>query len=256
MSLAIAEHEGTLVVDSRLIAQELGIEHRSLFRTVKKYQTELQQGFGVLRFEVTKPQLNTKGGRPEEFCYLTEPQATFLMTLSRNTPEVVACKLNLVEAFEKAKQVIKTVIPQQSEHIRELELQNAILEKQLALRHLDNNMLTMHGAELVLALRGKSDQIVKVETVVTEVVNPKTERCDRIVSSDQLKQIVKQNTGQSIKSMKWFVDEVKRLNRNDLLVAVTRHQTGEYVSADGLSEAIALVFNNNRQMVIGETHAH
>lgn len=56
--------------------------------------------------------------------------------------------------------------------------------------------------------------------------------------------------------MKWFVDEVKRLNRNDLLVAVTRHQTSEYVSADGLSEAIALVFSNNRQMVIGETHAH
>lgn len=133
-----------------------------------------------------------------------------------------------------------------------LKLQNDNLRMTVELRHLDSTMITLHGPELVLALRGKSDQIVKVETVVTEVVNPKTERCDRIVSSDQLKQIVKQNTGQSIKSMKWFVDEVKRLNRNDLLVAVTRHQTGEYVSADGLSEAIALVFSNNRQMVIGE----
>lgn len=153
----------------------------------------------------------------------------------------------------------ETVIPVQNaamaemdKQIRLLELQNDNLRTSLELRQLDSTMITLHGPELVLALRGKSDQVVRVETVITEVVNPKTEKLDRIVSSDQLKQIVKQNTGQSIKSMKWFVDEIKRLNRDDLLVAVTRHQTGEYVSADGLSEAIALVFSNNRQMVIGE----
>lgn len=128
----VIQKDDELVVDSRLIAKELGIEHRSFFRTIKKYQTELQQGFGILRFEITKLEGR---GRPEEFCYLTESQATFLMTLSKNTLEVIACKLNLVSAFERAKQIIKTVIPQQNDHIRELELrlQLAQAETQKAL---------------------------------------------------------------------------------------------------------------------------
>lgn len=81
MSLAIAQREGTLVVDSRLIAQELGIEHRSLFRTVKKYQTELQQGFGILQFALGEI---SSCGRPEKYALLTEPQAKFLLSKSRN----------------------------------------------------------------------------------------------------------------------------------------------------------------------------
>lgn len=250
-NLQVVEVNDSLVVDSRLIATELDIQHESFIKTIKKYLTEIEE-FGHLRLEVGTVTNSVGARNTTVFCYLNEDQATYVMTLSKNTDKVRQCKRGLVKAFKEAKQIIKTVIPQQSERIRELELQNAMLDKQLALRHLDNNMLTMHGAELVLALRGKSDQIVRVETVITEVVNPKTEKLDRIVSAEQLKQIVKQNTGQSIKSMKWFVDEIKRRNRDDLLVAVTRHQTGEYVSADGLSEAIALVFSNNRQMVIGE----
>lgn len=99
--------EGELVVDSRLIAQDLGIEHRSFMETIRTYEPLIEQEFGVLRFETAKPQLGTKGGRPREYALLTEDQATFLMTLSRNTPEVIRCKINLVKAFSKAKQFLK-----------------------------------------------------------------------------------------------------------------------------------------------------
>jgi hypothetical protein len=133
-----------------------------------------------------------------------------------------------------------------------LKLQNENLNATLQLRHLDNNMLTMHGAELVLTLRGKADQLVRVEQTVTEVVNPKTQSSKRILTAEQLKKIVKQNTGQTIPSMKWFTDKLREKGRDDLLAPVTRHQISEYVTPETLAEAISLVFGENRQLLLGE----
>ncbi|MBD0264236.1 MAG: hypothetical protein ICV78_16350 [Tolypothrix sp. Co-bin9] len=47
------------------------------------------------------------GGKQPEWVFLTEDQATFLMTLSRNTPEVVECKKELVRKFSEAKRLLR-----------------------------------------------------------------------------------------------------------------------------------------------------
>lgn len=101
--IEIEIRHGLLLVDSRLIANRLGIEHETLMNTLKKHQSVMEQDFGVLRFENGKVK-NT--GRPQKFVYLTEDQATFLMTLSRNSPEVVQCKSSLVKAFSRARQLL------------------------------------------------------------------------------------------------------------------------------------------------------
>ena len=110
-SLTVLEVQGQLVVDSRLIAEELGIQHENFRKTVEKYLNEIQE-FGVIVFESGKPLKSSLGGRPERYCYLNEDQAMFLMTLSRNTPKVVQCKQHLVQTFSKAKQIIKESHPQ------------------------------------------------------------------------------------------------------------------------------------------------
>lgn len=43
----VIDKDGELVVDSRLIADELGIEHRAFMQTIKKYLTEIQE-FGQI----------------------------------------------------------------------------------------------------------------------------------------------------------------------------------------------------------------
>ena len=107
-SLTVVEDRGQLYVDSRLVAQRLGIEHRSFLQTLGDYQTQIEQAFGILRFENAKK----KGrGRPSKFAYLTEDQATFVMTLSRNSPEVVQCKVELVQAFSRAKELLRKANP-------------------------------------------------------------------------------------------------------------------------------------------------
>jgi len=104
--LVVFEYEGVLVVDSRLVAEALGVEHESLMKNAQKYQSRIEQRFGVFRFQIGKPS-SPKGGRPERFIYLNEGQATYLMTLSSNTDQVVDCKGDLVEAFINAKEVLR-----------------------------------------------------------------------------------------------------------------------------------------------------
>ena len=115
--------DGALVVDSRLIAEELNIEHESFLKTVDKYKKQTEEAFGGLRFEIGVPDKPT--GNPPKFVYLTEDQATFLMTLSRNTPEVVRCKVLLVTQFSKAKKALLEKgyfqVPHTSVYVKRLE---------------------------------------------------------------------------------------------------------------------------------------
>ena len=53
--LVITEHsDGVLVVDSRLVAQELGVNHSDWYQNVitnQKFQPYAVQAFGILRLE-------------------------------------------------------------------------------------------------------------------------------------------------------------------------------------------------------------
>jgi phage regulator Rha-like protein len=106
--LEIQNKDGVLLVDSRLVAEALGIQHESLMRTIQNYETEISFAFGHLRFQIGTVK-NTAGAVNEhKYCFLTEDQTIFLMTLSRNTEQVVQAKLNLVKAFSTAKEALKT----------------------------------------------------------------------------------------------------------------------------------------------------
>ena len=106
--IAIVNQGDTLVVDSRLIAERLGVGHSDWYRNiVLKYQTETEQAFGHLRFESGTVTNSVGAVNTVKFALLTEDQATFLMTLSRNTPEVVACKATLVKSFSEAKRILE-----------------------------------------------------------------------------------------------------------------------------------------------------
>ncbi len=162
-NLSVIEDNGVLVVDSRLIALRLDIEHESFVRNLRKHQIRIESRFGVIRFEIGKPPTGSKGGRPQEYALLTEPQASVLMTLSKNTEQVVECKLELVEAFEKAKQIIKEVIPVQAQELelKKLELQ-LIQAKQ---RYQDTGYaIQLSTSPAVLTwLRGESPPPARVE---------------------------------------------------------------------------------------------
>ncbi|GFE72247.1 Rha family transcriptional regulator [Chroococcus sp. FPU101] len=171
-NLTIQERDRILVVDSRLVAFELGIKHSDWFSNILlKYQEEIEKDFGVFRFENGKPLKGTSGGRPERFAYLSEEQATVLMTYSKNTEQVRRCKRNLVKAFAEAKTIINQVIPSQAQEIDRLKLELQLAQTQERLLLTTQAIATIHGREMVALILGKPDAIItrteKVETLVT-----------------------------------------------------------------------------------------
>lgn len=79
---------------SKVIAEMTGMNHRRVKDSIRKHKEDLES-FGLLGAYETE----STGGRPEEIFKLNEEQATFLMTLLKNTPVVVAFKKELVQQF-------------------------------------------------------------------------------------------------------------------------------------------------------------
>lgn len=175
------------MVDSRLIATELGIQHKNFLGTIEKYNYLMASNpeMGAVAFETREFQTKQGNVSLERWAWLTELQATFIMTLSRNTEQVVNCKLALTVAFEKAKQVIKDVIPAQAQEIERLKLELQLAQAQAAaaqsqerLMQATNAIATLHGFGMVELILGKPDAIITHTEVVekTVAVDPKTGR--------------------------------------------------------------------------------
>lgn len=87
-----------VVTTSLAVADGCQLTHRTVIRLVRKYETDFQE-FGTLNFESS---VGARGGSPVEFAILNEDQATYLITLFRNTDIVRRFKIELVKAFRRA----------------------------------------------------------------------------------------------------------------------------------------------------------
>lgn len=92
--LAPQRTDGEPYTTSKIIVEGTDMNHRRVRDAIRKYQKELET-FG--RVGAYQTPLETKGGTQTVPGYiLNEQQATFLLTLLKNTPAVVAFKQELV----------------------------------------------------------------------------------------------------------------------------------------------------------------
>jgi phage regulator Rha-like protein len=108
--LQVENRDGVLIVDSRLLTEALEIEHRTLLTNIKNHESTIVEAFGAVTFEMLPRSDGNSGGSQAQMCWLTEDQATFVMTLSRNSEAVVRAKVNLVKAFSKTKEALTTLL--------------------------------------------------------------------------------------------------------------------------------------------------
>lgn len=94
--VTLEDHEGEMRISSRDLAEGVGVQHKATFTLIKKHKKRLES-FGSLEFKIPA---RSKTGQ-EKHAFLNEDQAIFLITLSRNTEQVVEFKHALVTAFSK-----------------------------------------------------------------------------------------------------------------------------------------------------------
>ncbi|UYZ74911.1 Rha family transcriptional regulator [Moraxella bovis] len=96
------------------IAQGLGVKHENVIKLVRSYMPDFM-AFGNVNFKETNEVANSgfkirnsNAGRYTVYAELNEQQATFLMTLMRNSPKVIAFKKALVQAFFYARSLLQS----------------------------------------------------------------------------------------------------------------------------------------------------
>jgi phage regulator Rha-like protein len=104
--LVVCQVQDELVVDSRFVAEGLGIEHRTLIRTIGATPERIArlQSYSRLRFALQSDP-DSKSRNPEKFYWLNEKQSNYVMGLAKNTPEKEAALDKLILAFDAAKQI-------------------------------------------------------------------------------------------------------------------------------------------------------
>lgn len=80
---------------SKIIAEGTNNQHESIVAIIRKYENDILD-FGKIDYSDLK---SGKRGQPERVYYLNEEQATFIITLLRNSKVVVKFKKELVRQF-------------------------------------------------------------------------------------------------------------------------------------------------------------
>lgn len=242
ISVSLESKEGELRLDSRIMADGFGLPNHTSYRTnvLTKYESTFAELGVILKMTLDNGEI---------VWYLNQAQVNFAGTLARNTDKAVNFKLNLVKAFEIAKQII----PVQNARIQEMQIEIELLKLRKDVTAMQDARLALHGFQTLLMLEGRPGAVVTIEVPVTEVVNFSENTTDRILSAEQLKSEVQKRTGQKLKSMKQFTDALRKAGRDDLMKPVTRAATSEYITPERLDEAIGIVYGKSRQGLIGQS---
>ncbi len=151
---------------SLIVAEHCELAHKQVIALVRKYQSDFEE-LGPLAFETRKGEALPQGGfaKATEYALLNEDQATYLITLFRNTTIVRRFKLALVKAFRKAINALNS--PARAGVIRAKRdanrlLTDALVEareeagKAIKPYHFSNEALLCN--EIVTGQRGKLDE--------------------------------------------------------------------------------------------------
>lgn len=98
----------TPVVESTVIAEGIGIQHKNVVELIRKYLDDFQT-FGATAFETRKGKPLPQGGfaKATEVALLNENQAYLLFTYLKNTETARQLKVRLVKAFSEVRNQLK-----------------------------------------------------------------------------------------------------------------------------------------------------
>lgn len=96
---------GEPLASSLVIARGMKAKHKSVIQLIRQHSAVLSE-FGPLAFEMRVVKRPQGGGAPTEYAMLNEQQAALLISLMRNSEEVVAFKVRLIREFYRMRDAL------------------------------------------------------------------------------------------------------------------------------------------------------
>ncbi|AWB35538.1 Rha family transcriptional regulator [Orrella marina] len=96
---------GEPLASSLVIARGMKAKHKNVLELIRKHATSIEH-FGPLAFETRVMRLDGRGGQKAEIAMLNERQAALLISLMRNSDEVVAFKVRLIHEFYRMRDAL------------------------------------------------------------------------------------------------------------------------------------------------------
>lgn len=93
---------GEPLASTEVISSGMKQQHASVMKLLRKHQATIEARHGKVRFEI---RLNRRGSRTE-FAMLNEQQAALVISLMRNTDEVVDFKSRLIHEFYRMRDAL------------------------------------------------------------------------------------------------------------------------------------------------------
>lgn len=153
---------------SKIIAECGGQEHRAIRQLIETYSSELKE-FGRVTFQMIP--FETNGGIQEIKVYLlNEEQATFLITLMRNTPQVVLFKQQLVKEFYSMRQELEK---RRLERDAELKSRKELTDKIRSYLGNDNGKYIAFTQMIYKVIFGKDAKGLREEYGIHDKTSPK-----------------------------------------------------------------------------------
>ena len=90
--------DGEARASTEAIASGYELQHKNVMALLKRYMSQMQ-GFGLLAFEMRARPIGQHGGGDIEYALLNERQTMLLLTLMRNSKNVVEFKVRLIQEF-------------------------------------------------------------------------------------------------------------------------------------------------------------
>ncbi len=126
-NFSVEKRNDDLLVDSRIIAEKLGLDDYYLWALLRDYKTRIESAFGTIAFKREE----SSEGKILLFAWLTKKQTTFLLVLLKANKELESCPNQLLEGFDKNEDVIDEIFAAQEQEIKRLRLEHQCLEEQV-----------------------------------------------------------------------------------------------------------------------------
>lgn len=153
----------------------------------------------------------------------------------------------------------ETVVPAQSEHLKELELQLEIeknktkqIEAQEKFFERSNEIYKLHGVQVTAFLRGDEDSVVEVEKPMIEIINKKDNSKYRGQTLKQVTEYAKQKYGVQFKTGKELKDFLECHKKDHLIDKIQRTVVVDYVPENNLKEVYQFLEKTRQQKLLGE----